>query len=271
MSTEPNNDELHVFIGAEDGQVFCQIRRGPTHIVTSRNESVPSRFGELRVMPPVGTLLTGERRIAKDRLRRYMNGYIACRHFRNQLWEMPNDYSQFRTLLESSWPGVQIASFDDNHGESGGEFSLIVREGPFSSEVAWVGHGLQAWMQTIWFLGRSPRSATIVLDEPDVYLHADVQRRLIKLIDSLGFKQSIVATHSFEIIADVSPQSIVAIQKREKVSRSLSSSDAVQTALGSLGSALNVQLSTLAAHGRVLFVEGKDQLFLLDIAYKLGP
>jgi len=93
----------------------------------------------------------------------------------------------------------------------------------------------------------------------------------VKLIDSMGFKQSIVATHSSEIIADVPPQSIVSIQKRERVSRPLSSSDAVQTALGSLGSALNVQLSKLAAHGRVLFVEGKDQVFLLDIAYKLGP
>jgi hypothetical protein len=34
------------------------------------------------------------------------------------------------------------------------------------------------WLQTIWFLTRAKDHETVILDEPDVYMHADLQRRL---------------------------------------------------------------------------------------------
>ena len=200
-----------------------------------------------------------------------MNGYLAYRHFRNQLWDRQADYRRFKRLLAESWHGIDIQHFENDHGENQNEFSLLVREGRFTSEISWHGHGLQAWMQTLWFLARTQRESTIVLDEPDVYLHADLQRKLIKVIEQMEFDQSVIATHSSEIIGDVPFTSVVSVQKANPVSKPAEHAIEIQTALTGLGSIHSIQLSKLAENGKLLFVEGGDRVYLLTVAYKLGP
>ncbi len=266
-----NNNEIHIYIGTGSEQVFCQLRLGPNRIVHSRSDIRERTFGSTRVMPPIGSLLPREKHIAKGRLNRYLDGYLAYRHFRNQLWERPSDYRKFVKLLEDTWTTAKIHSFENDHGAERNQYSLLVREGKFTSEISWHGHGLQAWMQTAWFLARVPSDCTIVLDEPDVYLHADIQRKLIKVIESLKFNQSIVATHSSEIISDVPTQSVVLVQKRNRVSKPSENTTEIQKALRTMGSLHSIQLSKIAERGRVLIVEGQDRRFLLDVAFKLGP
>lgn len=70
-----------------------------------------------------------------------------------------------------------------------------------------MGHGLQMWLQIVWFLARAARNATVVLDEPDVYMHPDLQRRLLTLVRN-RFAQLLIATHSIEIVSDVDSRSI---------------------------------------------------------------
>lgn len=266
-----NNNEIDVYIGQDSGQIFCQLRKGPRTVIFSRKDITTNMFGTTKVMPPVGSLLPRERSIAKERLNKYLDGYLAYRHFRNQLWDKPPEYRKFKQLLEDTWPGLIIQHFENDHGESRNEFSLLIREGRFTSEISWHGHGLQAWMQTAWFLSRVPRSATIVLDEPDVYLHADLQRKLIKVIESMNFKQSIIATHSSEIISDVPFSNVVVVQKKERISKSASNAEQIQDCLIRMGSLHSIQLSKIAQQGIVLLVEGDDKPYLSDIAYKLGP
>lgn len=265
-----NHTELHIYIGRGQSEVFCQLRlnqRGPVHSRQMANRD----FGKVKVMPPVGSLLPHEKPITKERLRKYLNGYLAHRHFRNQLWERPSEYRLFKKLLEETWSGLAIQHFENDHGEGQNEFSLLIREGPFTSEASWHGHGLQAWLQTVWFLARTDRQSTIVLDEPDVYLHADLQRKLLKLIQGLDFKQSIIATHSSEIIGDVPFNHVTVVQKRERVSKPAEMADEIQAALTGMGSLHSIELAKVAQSGLILFVEGDDKPFLTDIAYKLGP
>src|SRR5262245_37367385 len=92
-----------------------------------------------------------------------------------------------------------------------------------------MGHGVQMWLQTMWFLIRSKGTETVVLDEPDVYMHADLQRKLIRYIRA-RFTQVIVTTHSSEIME----------------SRHADNLPAVQAVLANLGSAQNVHLARLA-------------------------
>jgi hypothetical protein len=136
--------------------------------------------------------------------------------------------------------------------------------------MALVGSGLQAWIQTLWFLSRVEAKSVVVLDEPDVYLHADLQKKLIKVLAAEGYTQTIVATHSLELISDVSPNEIVSITKRAGRSRSLSSSAQAQSVADSLGTNLNIQLSKVANAGKIIFVEGKDHAFLDQVAFKFG-
>lgn len=265
-----NSNEIHIYLGRDATQVFCQLRIGSKSAVASRGDFNSSDFGNTKVMPPIGSLLPHEKVISKERLNKYLDGYLAYRHFRNQLWERVSDYRIFKTLLEETWPTLTIQRFENDHGKDQNEYSLLVREGRFPSEISWHGHGLQAWMQTIWFLSRVSQSATVVLDEPDVYLHADLQRKLIKVIEGRGFKQAIVATHSPEIIGDVPFQNVTVIQKKERVSKPAENAAQIQIALRGMGSLHSIQLSKIAQRGLLLFVEGDDKPFLLDVAYKLG-
>ena len=266
-----NHTEVNIYLGDGPNQVFCQLKLSQRKKVHSRSEASSRAFGKVKVMPPIGSLLPHEKSISKERLKKFLDSYLAYRHFRNQLWERPSDYRLFKKLLEDSWSGLKIQHFESDHGEAQNEFSLLVREGRFTSEVSWHGHGLQAWMQTIWFLSRTDKGCTVVLDEPDIYLHADLQRKLIKVIESLSFSQSIIATHSSEIIGDVPFNNVTVVRKRESTSKPAEMADQIQTALRGMGSLHSIQLAKVAQQGLVFFVEGDDKPFLTDVAYKLGP
>lgn len=265
-----NNSQVIVYLGASEKQVFCQVKQNQRTVATNREMAAAANLTQIKVMPPIGSLLPNESIISKQYLARYLDGYLAYRHFRNQLWERPPEYRKFKKLLEDTWTNLQIKSFENDHGPEKNQFSMLVREGKFTSEISWHGHGLQAWMQTIWFLARTDRKNTIVLDEPDVYLHADLQRKLIKVIESLGFRQWIVATHSSEIIGDVPFQNVVVVKKHERVSKSAGDANDIQSALRGMGSLHAIQLAKVAEGGVVLFVEGDDKPFLTDVAYKLA-
>ncbi|MDP9003323.1 MAG: AAA family ATPase, partial [Verrucomicrobiota bacterium] len=135
--------------------------------------------------------------------------------------------------------------------------SLLVEDSHFPAEIAWMGHGLQMWLQTMWFLTRVEEHETVILDEPDVYMHADLQRRLIRFVRE-SHQQVIVATHSSEIMAEVSPDNILVVDRRRGSSNFASSLPAVQKVLSGVGSIHNLQLSRLWNARRFLMVEGED-------------
>ena len=134
---------------------------------------------------------------------------------------------------------------------------MMVTDGDFTAEIAWMGHGLQMWLQTMWFLARARDHETVILDEPDVYMHADLQRRLIRFVRA-KHKQVVIATHSSEIMAEVKPENILIIDRTRTTSDFASSLPAVQRILTGVGSIHNLQLSRLWNSRRFLMVEGED-------------
>ncbi|WP_340317594.1 ATP-dependent nuclease [Rhizorhabdus argentea] len=265
-----NNSSITIAIGPEAGEIYCQLMIGGGRKLNARSQFSTTRFHPIQVMPPVGSLLDRETLRDREYLYKHINGYLSYRHIRNQMSEMPQEYVYFRNLLEETWPQLQVGDIEYGLGEKRDQFGITIREGPFVSEVGLVGSGLQAWIQTLWFLSRVDKDSTIVLDEPDVYLHADLQRKLIKVLDNQNYRQVLVATHSLEMISSVSPTEIISVTKRAPRSRPLSSNEQAQSLVERLGTNHNIQLSKLANTGRVLFVEGKDHAFLDQIAFKRG-
>jgi hypothetical protein len=109
----------------------------------------------------------------------------------------------------------------------------------------------------------------LVIDEPDIYLHSDLQRQLIGVLRELG-PQIVLATHSAEIIAEVEPQALLNINKRFQSGRRIKDTRELQQVFQVLGSNLNPTLTQLAKTRRVVFVEGKDFQILSRFARKLG-
>lgn len=265
-----NGASARVWLRESKSESFAQMFDEHGSRVTSHaavnHLDVPSIY----VMPPIENFYGHERKISTSRVHEFMFGRLSARHFRNQLSERVPEYRQWRKLLEETWPGVSIKAFDGTNGSLGDELSLIVRDGPNSNEIAFVGGGLQAWMQILWFLCRAPSNGVIVLDEPDIFLHADMQRKLIKVLGLRKYRQTIVATHSSEIISDTPAETICVVRKREKTSWRPLTHSKLQTVIDRLGSRHNIQLSKLASARKAAVFEGDDQKFLSEVAIKIS-
>ena len=265
-----NHSIIVIAVGPEPQDFYCQLMLPGGKKINSRSMISDRRFPPIYVAPPIGSLL--DRETLRDRayVRKNIDGYLSHRHIRNQMAEMPDEFAVFRSYVQETWDHLLIGDIEYGVGDKKDEFGITVRDGPFVSELGLVGSGLQAWVQTLWFLSRTTENSTIILDEPDVYLHADLQRKLIQILAKDAFRQTIVATHSLEMISAVSPSDIISITKRDARSKALSSNLQAQALVDSLGTSSNLQLSKLARTGHILFVEGKDHAYLDQLAFKKG-
>lgn len=266
-----SHHRLKISLSKNEKDAFCQLYRLGKYQVLSRADAAKLKLKNISVMPPIGTLLMHEKIVRDDHVQRHINGRLSHRHIRNQMDVRPDEFKLFRKRLEESWSGVAISALEGGAGDDKNEYRLFIREPAYTSELGRAGSGFQAWVQMLWFLCRTQRDETIVLDEPDVFLHADIQRKLLKLLSSEKFHQVIIATHSIDIISDVTPDSVIIVQKNKETSKSAAALPSVQAAIENIGTIHNIQLAKIAAHGKFLFVEGEDVKYLSELAYKLGP
>lgn len=268
--TYDNGVSARVWLRESKTESFAQVFDTDGSRMTSNRAANQLDVPSIYVMPPIESFYGHEKKISKARVREFMFGRLSARHFRNQLSDRVPEYGQWKKLLEDTWPTASVKTFDGADGNVGDEMSLIVRDGPNSNEIVFVGGGLQAWMQILWFLCRAPSNGVIVLDEPDIFLHADMQRKLIKVLGLRKYRQTIVATHSSEIISDVPPETICVVRKREKRSWRPLTHSKLQGVIDSLGSRHNIQLSKLASARKIAVFEGDDQKFLSEVAIKIS-
>jgi len=200
-----------------------------------------------------------------------MDSTLAPSHFRNQMHLLGGAaFTRLKSMAETTWGGLQIQELHISEDEEGLYLSLMVRDHSFVGEVSAMGHGLQMWLQVMWFLARNSDAPTIVLDEPDVYMHADLQRKLVRLLKGSG-QQIMIATHSVEIMAEVDPSEVLIIGSDRARSNWAANIKGVQRVVDTIGGVHNLQLSRLATARRCLFVEGKDVAILKPLHDKLFP
>jgi predicted ATPase len=239
---------------------------GPKGDVTSTSAFCALNISHLHILPQVAPLQAEEPHLTDKHVDDNYYTRLSSRHFRNQIHRNPKDFAHFKTLAESTWHGLRIEPVHDD----GTAFTMLVTDGDFAAEAAWMGHGLQMWLQTMWFIAKTPPQATVVLDEPDVYMHPDLQRKLYRLIKA-RFAQSIIATHSVEIMAEADPSEILVINNKKARSEYANTEPAVQVLVDQLGGIHNVHLARLWNARKVILLEGKDLAFLKTLHAKLYP
>ena len=135
-------------------------------------------------------------------------------------------------------------------------------------EVNWAGFGFQAWLQIQTHLRRSGQNSILVIDEPDVYLHPDLQKKLVSDIRKT-FPQYIIATHAVEIINEAEASEIVAVNNNYQQARRIRSDADYRSIFRYIGSGENAAFARLAKSKRVIFVEGEDEKYIRKLATKL--
>lgn len=255
--------KVTIYVGP-DGAVHAVVTDPSGTVIPDKARARRLSLPLVAILPQIGPLSIDEEQLDPEYVRRTIDSRLASIHFRNQLRNDVGAYRKFREIVETTWPGVRIQELTtesreptSGRGRSSTYLTLMVRNDDFVAEASRMGHGLQMWLQTMWFLARTPSDASVILDEPDVYMHPDLQRRLVRLVRS-RHRQAILATHSTEIISDVSPESILVIDRSRSRSSFASALPEVQQVIDSLGGVQNIHVARLWTARRFLVVEGDD-------------
>jgi predicted ATP-dependent endonuclease of OLD family len=138
---------------------------------------------------------------------------------------------------------------------------MFCPEERYPREIYWSGFGFQVWCQMLTFIVRAKKSSLLIIDEPDIYLHSDLQRQLVSLLKDIE-PDVLIATHSTEIISEADPGDLLVVNKKRQSAKRIKNPSQIQDIFGALGSNLNLTLTQLAKSRRAVFVEGKDfQIF----------
>jgi energy-coupling factor transporter ATP-binding protein EcfA2 len=177
------------------------------------NEYFPSHVIQI---PILGPLEDEEKMLKEETIVNGIGTQRASRHFRNRWLLNDDNFEQFADLIRTTWPGMEIEKpeFDiiDNR------VTMYCKEDQITREIYWVGYGFQIWCQLLSYMTRTDGSTTLVVDEPDIYLHPDLQKHFVKIIRTLEC-QVVLATHSTAILNEAKTNEVILIDKNTRKSR----------------------------------------------------
>lgn len=261
-------DKKSIFIVFENGKNPILYFEGYTKLVKTA-EAFRQEFPiNLVVVPTLGPLEEGEEVHREDYVKRWSGSHRAPRLFRNIWFYDQKDFNIFKDILEETWSGVSI-QIPEKESVLSDTLNMFCTENRITREIFWAGNGFQIWLQLLTHIVKARKADFIIIDEPEIYLHPDLQRKLVTILRDLKMNV-IIATHSVEIINEVEPEEVIVVQKNKSKLRRLNDLVGLQDAVDILGSTQNIHLTRLAKGKKVLFVEGKDSKFLDRIATKIG-
>lgn len=251
-----NGTSIKAYVG-EGLSIFANIYDSDGCPARNSKELKLIEIPTIEVLPQISAVLDAEKVIKKATVDHNKSTRLASRNFRNQLFYYEDAFPMFKSLVESTWENIKVSPIESIFENDGQLLQFFVRVKNFEAEIGWMGHGLQMWIQTMWFVSQCGKDSIVVLDEPDVYMHADLQRRLIRLITPM-FSQLIIATHSLEIIEEVTSDCIIPIDSSKTEIKPIGEASSLQFISKNLGSSFNIDLARLFISNKFLVLDGDD-------------
>lgn len=210
------------------------------------------------VVPTLGQLEETEKPNAPDYVKSVEHTRLAARNFRN-IWRQKThgDFQEFAALVEGNWKGIELQKPTIVVGMPS-TLEMIYVENDYPREIYLSGFGFQAWMQIMTHFLRGSGGDILVLDEPDVYLHADLQRRLYS-IAKRRFSQIFLATHSAEIMNEANSGDVVLVRTEFQTGKRITTEEGYRSAHALLGSSENADFARLSRAKRIIAFEGNDR------------
>jgi hypothetical protein len=233
--------------------MVANTEKGPPHSAAQFKAAFPI---SLTLVPPLGPLEHEEPLVQVGTVDGALATHRASRHFRNYWRNNPENFGEFAALLRQTWPGMEIEQPELVTRGVPPSLAMYCRENRATRELYWAGVGFQIWCQLLTHIIRSTGTSLLVIDEPEIYLHPDVQRQLLGLLRSRGV-DVLLATHSTEIIGEADPDEILLIEKTRAAAHRLRDMEGVQGVLDTIGSVHNIALTQLARTRRLVFTEGE--------------
>jgi energy-coupling factor transporter ATP-binding protein EcfA2 len=220
---------------------------------------------EIGFVPVLGPVDHKERLFQEAAARSALLSYNASRNFRNIWYHYGEDFDIFKDLIKRTWPGMDIEPPEVNTSPDGAYLDVFCPENRIPREIFWAGFGFQVWCQMLTYIVKNKNASLFLIDEPDIYLHSDLQRQLLGILKNLG-PDIIIATHSTEIISEAEINDIILINKNNLKAIRINDPIELKQIYSELGSNLNPILTQIAKTKKVLFLEGNDYTLISKFA-----
>ena len=271
----PARATFHLSNGNELSLVFDAV--GSCNLICNAKDAIirtPTEFARaypvsVGFVPVLGPVEHNEPLYKKEAARQALLTHRASRNFRNIWYHYPEDFDKFRELIRTTWPGMDIERPSLQNDGTGPKLVMFCPEKRYPREIYWAGFGFQVWCQMLTYIIRATNDSLLIIDEPDIYLHSDLQRQLLSLLDEVG-PDILVATHSTEIISETEPTNLLLVRKGTRSAKRLTNISELQKVFTVLGSNANPVLTQIAKSKRAVFVEGKDFQVISALARRLG-
>jgi hypothetical protein len=207
--------------------------------------------------------------VEDETVRRNSTTRLASRVLRN-IWlrSDDDDFEAFRHEIERAWPTISVRK-PERVRMIPPFVQMFYSENRIEREVQWAGFGFQVWLQIQTHLRRGTQDSVLIIDEPDIYLHPDLQRRLLRDI-AFRYHQFVLATHSVEIINEAQANDIVSINADNRIGRRIKTDEDYATLYNYLGSTDNADIARITRARRVIFVEGQERRLIRRLASRFG-
>jgi len=230
-------------------------------------------FPLLGVIPVLNPIDHEERVLDAAYVKSNIAGRLSSRHFRNQLRLMQEagELVGFWGWAEEWLGDIRFDRLLTQMADDGAILTAFVFEGSsrVPKELVWAGDGIQVWLQLLYHVHRVRDRGVIILDEPEVYLHPDLQRRLVRLLEGTG-AQIVIATHSTELLAEADSRNAVMIDRSRRRAVRPKSEAQYDLLSSMLGTTFNLRLAKAMRSRVAVFVEGRDIVILRHLARRLG-
>lgn len=222
------------------------------------------------IVPVLGPVEYNENLVQQQTVNRDQYTHRASRQFRSYwYYQETGEFQAFSDLVKETWPGMEIMP-SERLGTFSPLLSMFCKENRIDRELFWAGFGFQVWCQMLTHVSRSTNRTLIVIDEPEIYLHPEIQHKLLSILRTVG-PDVLIATHSTEIMSEADPSEILLIDKSRASAKRLRDIEGVQKALDIVGSVQVIGLTQLARSRKIVFVENESDFRVLSrFADRLG-
>lgn len=143
---------VEIYIG-HNAAIHAVIKDPDGKPVSTKGQALRLQLPQVSILPQVSPFAREENILNPEYAKRVISSSWASLHFRNQLNLYPEYFDEFKHLSESTWRNLRILGLEGKNELPGKPLMLMLKDHEFVTEVAWMGHGLQMWLQTMWFLG----------------------------------------------------------------------------------------------------------------------
>jgi energy-coupling factor transporter ATP-binding protein EcfA2 len=267
-----NGAGLHAVWGPGGAVGFFHLTRRDKLPPRSTSD-VRASYPSVACIPPLSPVERAEALLDPATLQAGQFTRRSSRHLRNNLYALTQvqsergrtEWDEFAAFSSKWLPGITL----EKPRLKVNEIELDYWEGLGQREIAWAGDGIQIFIQFLYHCYRLRDAESIVIDEPDIYLHADLQRRLMKVLETME-PQYVLATHAAEIATEAPPRATIWIDRDARRAVAAETHPDIDSLIALLGINFNLRLAPLLRARVAVFVEGDDTKILRALARTLN-